>query len=291
MSTYEMGENKMSKMMFSVISSQNLYGTMNTGTMKLTNITSADKEMLMERHNLSSLAGYELTKEDKKILLENHRKAFADVKKFDWGKMFVADQDLKNGSFFEITEDYVEAYPKGWSDIPQDILVVTDKTPGVVIGHPVADCPVVMTYDINNGVAAVCHCSAELIDKGFTTLGTDILRGEYGSKKEDLNVWVTACAGPEWTYDSYPKWAQDFALWEEAIVEENGMYKIDIRKAMKKQFDKTGLDMSKQIAFNLESTIKNPRYYSNSASRTKPSKNGRHFEGLIWQDPVEFRKR
>lgn len=281
----------MSNLVFSIISSQNLYGTMNTGTMKLTNITEKDKEMLMNRHNLFSLNGYELTRDDKKMILEDHRKAFADVKKFDWGKMFIADQDLKNGSFFEITEDYVETHPNGWSDIPEDILVVTDKTPGVVIGHPVADCPVVMTYDIKNGVAAACHCSAELIDKGFTTMGADILQSAYGSKADDLHVWVTACAGPEWTYDSYPKWAKDFGLWDDAIIEENGLYKIDIRKAMKKQFEESNLDLGSQVDFNLESTIKNPRYYSNSAARINPEKDGRHFEGLFWQDPAVFRKR
>ena len=52
-------------------------------------------------------------------------------------------------AFFEIDRDYVEANPNGWTDIDEDILVVTKKTPGVVIGHPVADCPVVMTADWN----------------------------------------------------------------------------------------------------------------------------------------------
>lgn len=281
----------MSKLMFRTISSQNLYGTMNTGTMRLTNITKSDKDLLMEKHNLSSLDGYELTKSDKSELFVAHRKALAEAKGFDWKKMFMADQEFKDGSYFEITKDYVEANPFGWSDIPEDILVVTDKTPGVVIGHPVADCPVVMTYDTNKGVAAICHCSAEVIDKGLTTMGTEILRGAYDSKKEDLNVWVSACAGPEWTYDSYPKWATDFALWDEAITEEDQMYKIDLRKAIMKQFKETDLDVLEQVGFNLQSTITNPKYYSNSEARNNPNKFGRHFDGLVWQEPSVFRKR
>ena len=38
----------MSNLVFSIISSQNLYGTMNTGTMKLTNITEKDKEKISD---------------------------------------------------------------------------------------------------------------------------------------------------------------------------------------------------------------------------------------------------
>ena len=66
---------------------------------------------------------------------------------FDGAKMFMADQVDKTGSYFEITPEYVKANPNGWTDINQDILVITDKVPGVVVGHPVADCPVVMMVD------------------------------------------------------------------------------------------------------------------------------------------------
>ena len=44
-------------------------------------------------------------------------------------------------------------------------MIITDSVPGVVIGHAVADCPVVMMVDEKRGVAAIGHCSAEMIDK------------------------------------------------------------------------------------------------------------------------------
>ena len=281
----------MSNLMFRIVSSQNLYGTMNTGTMKLTNITNSDKEFIMAKHNLVSLDGYELTSDDKRELLINHRKAFADAKNFDWRKMYMADQNHKRGTYFEITKDYVEAYPNGWSDIPEDILIVSDKVPEVVIGHPVADCPVVMMQDMKKGVTAIGHCSAELIDKKLPMMIADALTESYGSKEEDISVWVSACAGPEWEYDTYPKWATDKKMWENAIVEKDGIFKIDMRKVLKQQFIDRKLTGENQVIFNLESTIKNPRYYSNSEARNNPDKFGRHFEGAMWQSHDDFVQR
>ena len=281
----------MSKNILRYVSSQNLFGTMNTGTMNLKNLTDSDKKMLLSKHQLSSLEGYELTREDKSEIFKIHRKNFGDSVGFDWHKMFMADQVHKDGSYFEITKDYVEANPNGWSDIPEDILLVSDKVPGVVIGHPVADCPVVMMEDRKKGVVAIGHCSAELIDKKLPMMIADALADAYGSKDEDISIWVSACAGSEWTYDCYPKWAQDKELWKDAIVEENGVFKIDIRKVLKKQFVERNIGNDKYSAFNLESTIKNPNYYSNSEARNNPDKLGRHFEGAFWQDDEEFRRK
>ena len=91
----------------------------------------------------------------------------------------MADQLDKCGTYFNITEEYVRDNPKGWSDIREDILIVNDKVPGVVIGHPVADCPVIMMTDKNKGVAAIAHCSAELIDKKLPIFILNALK-EYG---------------------------------------------------------------------------------------------------------------
>lgn len=54
----------------------NAFGTMNGGTIRLSNITDADKKMIMEMHNLSSLdSDYKFTKEDKSAIHMKHREA------------------------------------------------------------------------------------------------------------------------------------------------------------------------------------------------------------------------
>ena len=205
---------------------------------------------------------------------------------FDGAKMFMADQEHKCGSYFEITEEYVMDNPTGWSDIPEDILVITDKVPNVVIGHAVADCPVVMMEDPVKGVSAVAHCSAEMIDKRLPMMLADALVDVCGSKDEDIITYVSACAGDNWTYDSFPKWAQDIKMWEDGIyADEAGIFHIDIRKVIRKQLEERRVDLGKTL-FNMDDTITNPHYYSNSASSpyglNDPSKAGRHFAGTFY---------
>lgn len=279
----------MEKFVLRMVSSQNLFGTMNTSTMKLTNITDSDKKMLMAKHNLEKLDDYELTADDKREIFKIHRKAFGEARGFDWHKMFMADQVHKDGSYFNITQDYVESNPNGWSDISEDILLVSNKVPNVVIGHPVADCPVIMMEDMKNGVVAVGHCSAELIDKKMPMMIADALNDAYGTKDEDISVWVSACAGPNWTYDCYPRWAQDKKMWKDAIIEKDGTFKIDIRRVISKQFKERNI-IGSNVTFNLENTDENRHYYSNFKSREDEHKFGRHFEGVFWQSEDDFRK-
>lgn len=205
---------------------------------------------------------------------------------FDGHKMFMADQVHKSGSYFEITEDYVRENPNGWSDIPEDILIISDKVPGVVIGHAVADCPVVMMEDPIKGVAAVAHCSAEMVDKKLPMMLADALVEAYGSSDEDIITYVSACAGDSWTYDSFPKWATDKRLWEDSIyADENGIFHIDLRKAIRKQLEERHIDL-RRTTFNMDDTITNPNYYSNSAASpyglNDSCKSGRHFAGLFY---------
>lgn len=265
------------------VDSKNIYGTMNGGTVCLTNITESDKKMLMEKHNLESLDGFEFSKEDKDMIFKEHRKAFGADQGFDWRKMFMMDQTTKNGSYFEITKDFVEANPNGWADIPEDILIITDKVPGVVAGYPVADCPVVMMSDMKQGITAVAHCSAALIDKKMPMMIADALTQGYGSREEDIRILVGACAGKNWKYNCWPNFANDERLWKDCITQVGEDFFIDIRKAIKKEFAERGLENCDTL-FNLADTITDSRYYSNSVRKQQPEKFGRHFEGIYYED-------
>ena len=272
----------MSKFILHDVDSKNLYGTMNGGTVCLTNITESDKKMLMEKHNLESLDNFQFSKEDKNMIFREHRKAFGADQGFDWRKMFMMDQTNKNGSYFEITEDFVEANPNGWADIKEDILIITDKVPGVVAGYPVADCPVVMMSDLKQGITAVAHCSADLINKKLPMMTADALTQGYGSKEEDIRILVGACAGNGWKYNNYPAWATDERLWEDCITQVGDDFFIDVRKALRKEFAERGLGDCDTV-FNLADTITDSRYYSHSAHFEHPEKYGRHFEGMFYE--------
>ena len=267
------------------LDSKNIFGTMNSGTINLRNITDDDRLMLMYKNDLkpSELEEYQLTKSDKNMIFANHRRAFAEANGFDWHKMFMADQVNKNGSYFEITRDYVENNPNGWTDIPEDILIITDEVPGVAIGHPVADCPVIIMEDVKNKVTAIAHCSAELIDKRMPMMIADALSSAYNTKDEDIKVRVSSCAGPTWTYDKWPGFANDKTIWEDtcAITEWDNEFKINIRAAIAGQLIERGIGQN--VSYDFADTIIDKEYYSNSASRSNPDKYGRQFTGAIYQ--------
>lgn len=248
--------------MLKIVETGNKYGTMNTGTMPK-----------------------DLSREEKAELFMEHRMAAGNGYGFDGHKMFMADQVDKKGTYFEITEDYVEANPNGWTDINEDILIITDKVPGVVIGHPVADCPVIMMQDVKNNVCAIGHCSAELIDKKMPMMIADALVDAYDSRDEDIVTYISACAGSSWTYNGMPNWATDENIWKNAIVEDkNGIFRIDLRKAIKKQLDERNI---LKTTYNYDDTITNPNYYSNNAASpyglNDKTKFGRNFAGAFYK--------
>ena len=273
--------------MIKIVESQKDFGSMNAGTIRYANLTEEDKKMLAELHNIEvkDLESYDLTP-DRGRIFRLHRERMGEAFGFDGRHMFMADQEHKKGSHFIINQDYIEANPNGWTDIPEDILVVTDKLPGVVIGHPVADCPVVMMVDKKQGISAIGHCSAEMIDKKLPMMIGEVLRGTFGSRAEDIYSYVSSCAGDTWTYDFFPKWAQDLRVWDRCIEEgEDGLFHIRLKPAVLKQLLAIGVQ-AKNIRFSMDDTITDDHYYSNSmASKTGKDtspKFGRHFAGLFY---------
>lgn len=223
-----------------------------------------------------------------------HRSILGSNYGFDPNKFFMADQLDKCGSYFEITEDYVECNPKGWSDIREDILIVSDKVPGVVIGHPVADCPVVMVSDAKLGVTVIGHCSGELIDKKMPMMVADALVDAYGSKDDDLYVYISACAGPNWTYNNLPGWAKDMNVWKNSIIDDSGIFRINLRQALLEQLEERNIDLS-HIRCNPADTITDSRYYSNFAASlyglNDSEKQGRHFAGAFYDGGLQLVKK
>ncbi len=251
-----------------LVESGKLYGNMNTA-----------KAMFEE--------GLSFEQREKKFL--ENRLALGRDYGFDGHKFFLASQVDKRGTWFEIDNDYVMENPNGWTDINQDILVINDKTPGVVIGHPVADCPVVIAYDKRKKVAAIGHCSAELVDKKMPMLVVDALYNSYRSSDEDITTYVSACAGLSWTYDKYPKWAKDEKIWNDTIVQdENGIFHIDLKSAVFKQLQERNVD---DIIMSEIDTIVHPDFYSNSAAYNgQKDKLGRNFAGCFFRNSVEKEK-
>lgn len=284
-------------MSLKIIDVGNQFGTMNTSSISLSNLSGLDKFYLYAVFGVLVDHDSKLNSEIRQIIFERHRRAMADHYGFDASKIFIADQKNKDGSSFEITREFVEANPDGlMTSIPEDILITTDKVPGVVIGHPVADCPVVMAADLSKGAVAIAHCSAELIDKKMPMMVVDALQRAYDSKDDDIVAYISACAGSDWSYDTYPRWATDRKLWDGAIIEENGVFKIDMRKVIENELLERNIHT---MEFNMDNTRTNPNYYSNSMASPNggndPTKAGRNFAGVFfkpkYKEKVKFKEK
>lgn len=284
-------------MSLKIIDVGNQFGTMNTSSISLSNLSGLDKFYLYAVFGVLVDHDSKLNSEIRQIIFERHRRAMADHYGFDASKIFIADQKNKDGSSFEITREFVEANPDGlMTSIPEDILITTDKVPGVVIGHPVADCPVVMAADLSKGAVAIAHCSAELIDKKMPMMVVDALQRAYDSKDDDIVAYISACAGSDWSYDTYPRWATDRKLWDGAITLDNDVFKIDMRKVIENELLERNIHT---MEFNMDNTRTNPNYYSNSMASPNggndPTKSGRNFAGVFfkpkYKEKVKFKEK
>lgn len=169
--------------------------------------------------------------------------------------------------------------------VNEQALIITDEYPQYVIGHAVADCPVVMLFDYTRGIIATAHCSGAKVDKGIINELVDGICNYGGSSKQDLLAYVSMGAGPEWTYDCWPKWASNIAIWNptrniQFIKEkEDGNYRIDIKSAISYQLERAKLDKS-NIIVSQESTIGlDSEYYSNHDCRKYGEPPGLNFAG------------
>ena len=215
------------------------------------------------------------------------RKEIAKTNDFDYKKFFMASQKLKDGSYCVLTEELVNKHDDGWLlDIPEDILIVTRNTPGVVIGHPIADCPVIIMNDKSRGVTALGHCSAEMVDSLLPINIFQALEKEFGTTCSDVKVYVSSCISDKWEYDCFPTFAKNKEVWCGTIreVSTNGkdsVYNIDIRKAIYRQLLAVGISY-KNIYWNMDDTLTDSNYYSNSGARYDVKKKGRNFAGAYY---------
>lgn len=222
----------------------------------------------------------------KAIFLERRKKAAADNKyAFDPYKFYMPIQNGE-GKAVELTREMVEAYEDGWDlDIKADILITTDKIPGVVAGFPVADCPLLIASDLKNGITATAHCGAAMINNYLPIKTVEALQSMYNSKKEDIYIYIGAHAGKDWSYDRYPDFATE-KFWEqtEAVKQiKEDDFRINMDSALLYQLSPEEYET---YIINTDNTRTNPNYYSNSIynhGKGPEDKNGMHFEGAYYQ--------
>lgn len=207
---------------------------------------------------------------------------------FDGKKMIQALQktptnniSYPDGTYVILNDKYFQKADYWYEQIPVDILLLEAKYKNIVIGNQMADCPVLIIEDRKLGVTALSHCGASYINRNLPKQTVQALIKSFQSKKENLYAYIGSCAKKDsYIYDKYPTWATSEDIWEKFIIEENGLYHIDLEGAIVKQLKEMGLT---NIEVSNYDTITDDIHYSHSAAmKGNTAKDGQNFVGFYY---------
>lgn len=75
---------------------------------------------------------------------------------------------------------------------PGDIVLLKKDNPGIAIGYPVSDDPVVIMEDQKKGITALAHCGLRQIGDRIPLHMINALREEAGSNLNDIKVYISS---------------------------------------------------------------------------------------------------
>lgn len=186
------------------------------------------------------------------------------------------------GTYKRIDSSYLTQKDLWNEKIPADILIIDSNYPNIVIGHRMADCPVIIAEDRKKHIVAVSHCGALQINRKVPMYTIKALEKEAKSNLSDIFVYVGSCIKKEsYVYDCYPIWATNDSVWKNCIEKKNNLYYIDLITAIIKQ-----LNIPKEnIIVSPIDTYKDPNYYSHLSEVKKESKPiGQNFVGAYYTE-------
>ena len=191
-------------------------------------------------------------------------------------------EDYPDGKYIKISKENLSKEDYWYEEIPADIIMIDKNYPNIVIGHQMADCPVVIAEDRKQQIVALAHCGALQINREITKKIIEALKTEK-SKPEDIYVYIGSCAKKKsYQYDCYPKWATKEDVWKDSIIKKENTYYIDMIKAIKKQLHEQKINHIKESPID---TYTSPKYYSHIAEvKGNQSKVGQNFVGCFYQE-------
>ena len=105
------------------------------------------------------------------------------------------------------------------------------------IAVSLADCCGILIYDPNNHVIMALHSGWRGAKAQIGPMGMDILSETYGSKPDDLLIWLTPCAG-KFSYEVGAEFNQYFQ--QHVLEMPNGSYFFDLQSSIKQSLLNNG---------------------------------------------------
>ena len=193
--------------------------------------------------------------------------------------------DYPDGKYIRITKEKLTQEDYWYLKFPCDILLIGKDLPNIVIGHRMADCPVIIAEDIKHQVVAVSHCGAVQINREVPKWTIKALKREINSNPSDIKVYIGSCIKKtNYQYDKYPNWATNINVWKNSIENKNNVYYIDLNSAIKKQLLEENIK-EKNITESKIDTYSSEEYYSHTEEIKNPQcKIGQNFVGCFYQE-------
>ena len=194
-------------------------------------------------------------------------------------------EDYPDGKYVRITKEYLTKEDYWDEEILCDILLIDTKFPNIVIGHRMADCPVIIAEDTKNQLVAVSHCGAAQINREVPKWTIKALLKEGPSNPENIHVYIGSCIKKEnYQYDKYPHWATNNEVWKDCITKKNNIYYIDLVKAIKKQLYSTNIKKENITESPYDTYLSNNYYSHTEEIKDKSSKIGQIFVGCFYTE-------
>ena len=253
---------------------------------KITIFESGIQEGIFSRHK--KFYDTNLTKNDITEQFNIVKKRTGEHFGFDDKKVFQASQkndnnslEYPNGTYIVLNEKHMTKEDYWEESLPADILILQERYKGVVVGNQMADCPILIVEDRVLGVTALSHCGASYIDRELPKQTVEALQKEFGSKVENLYVYVGSCAKEEhYIYETYPKWAKNEIIWKNNIKEKEDGFHINMNRAIRIQLEQIGITHIEESPLD---TITNDKFYSHYGSgKGNNNKFGQNFVGFFY---------
>ncbi len=196
--------------------------------------------------------------------------------------------DYPDGAYTKISQKKLTQKDYWYEKFPCDILLIDTKCPNIVIGHRMADCPVIIAEDIKNQVVAVSHCGAKQINREVPKWTIKALKKEVNSDSKNIKIYIGSCIKRKnYQYNQYPKWATNKKVWKESITKEGNIYYIDLVSSIKSQLIEEGIK-EENIKESPIDTYSNKNYYSHTKEIRDNEKDiGQNFVGCFYQEISE----
>lgn len=164
------------------------------------------------------------------------RYGFSGLKMFQVKQKMEDNDNYPDNKWVEIDESYMTKEDYFQEEIEADILAITDKYKKIALSHRMADCPVLIVEDRKQGVSAIAHCGFYHINRGVPKALIKTMIQEFKSQEQDLYLYIGSHIHKEnYIYDKYPEKATNKEIWYNAIEEKDGLYYIDLEKAIRNQ--------------------------------------------------------